>query len=146
MIDTTKLRDGDMPLLGRIDAALRRVISGDGLMRIPAEATDPDIVLAECKREIERLRSENDSLRAAILNALPGVRYMDPPDGGGPSIAEQLLRMAEDAERYLWLRENTYGTAPEPTPLVPHVVHVNSCRDWRDALDAAIDAAMKEEK
>lgn len=34
---------------------------------------------------------------------LPGVHYMDPPDGGSPTVSEQLQRMAEDAARYRWL-------------------------------------------
>jgi hypothetical protein len=56
--DRSKMRDGDMPLLDRIDVALRRVTSGEGQMRVPVEATDPDVVLHDCKREIERLRKE----------------------------------------------------------------------------------------
>lgn len=31
---------------------------------------------------------------------LPGSYYMDPPDGGGPSILEQVSRMAEDARKW----------------------------------------------
>lgn len=54
--DRSQMRDGDMPLLDRIESAMRRVTSGQGQMRVPVEATDPDVVLADCKREIERLR------------------------------------------------------------------------------------------
>jgi hypothetical protein len=43
-------------LLDRIDAAIERVVSGRAPMRIPAEETDPDLVLAACKVELERLR------------------------------------------------------------------------------------------
>ena len=64
--DRSKMRNGDMPLLDRIDVALRRVTSGQGQMRVPVEATDPDIVLADCKREIERLR---EALTAANAQA-----------------------------------------------------------------------------
>ena len=53
--DRSKIRDGDMPLLDRVDAALRRVTNGEGQMRVPVEATDPDVVLFDCKHEIERL-------------------------------------------------------------------------------------------
>lgn len=50
-----KMRDADMPLLDRIDAAIKRVTSGQGQMRVPVEATCPDVVLLDCKRELEQL-------------------------------------------------------------------------------------------
>lgn len=164
--DRSKMRDGDMPLLDRIESAMRRVTSGQGQMRVPVEATDTDIVLFDCKREIkrlrealteanaqaehferewylrgdeiERLRSGRNELEAAISNALPGVRYMDPPDGGSPSLAEQLRRMATDAERYLWLRDALDNEQ------ITHGLH-EAFQLGADALDAAIDAARKEE-
>jgi hypothetical protein len=39
-----------LALLPRIDAAIQRIVNGQGCMRIPAELTDPDLVLADCKR------------------------------------------------------------------------------------------------
>lgn len=48
-----RMRDADMPLLDRIDAAIKRVTSGQGQMRMPVEATDPDVVLGDAKTEIE---------------------------------------------------------------------------------------------
>ena len=41
-----------------------------------------------------------------LLNLLPGVYYMDPPDGGSVTVIEQLQRMAKDAERYRKLRRS----------------------------------------
>ncbi len=41
---------------------------------------------------------------AACAAALPGVYYMDSPDGGDVPVSEQLRRMAKDAERYRLLR------------------------------------------
>ena len=71
----------------------------------------------EAVREIERLRAElaeRDEARvmadkltaelAACAAALPGVYYMDSPDGGDVPVSEQLRRMAKDAERYRLLR------------------------------------------
>ena len=81
----------------------------------PAEETDPDVVLHDCRSEIYRLQ-------------------------------ERIAELERDAERYLWLRENTYGVAPAPTPTVLHIVHIDSSSDWRSALDDAIDAAIKEER
>jgi hypothetical protein len=37
-------------LLPRIDAAIQRIVNGQGCMRIPADPEDPDLVLADCKR------------------------------------------------------------------------------------------------
>jgi hypothetical protein len=44
----------------------------------------------ECAAEIHRLQAELNEIMAAI----PGTTYMDPPDGGAPSLAEQVRRMA----------------------------------------------------
>ena len=52
MTNLTELKD-------RIDAAIKRIQDGHGAMRVPADLTDPDIVLAECRElisEVERLK------------------------------------------------------------------------------------------
>ncbi len=57
--------------------------------------------------ELDRLRAENEVLREIerdVSNALPGVYYMDPPDGGSVPLGEQVRRMAVDAARYRLLR------------------------------------------
>lgn len=65
----SKMRDAGMPLTERIAAAVERITHGQAAMRIPVEATDPDVVLADCQREIERLRAavqhEADCVEAA---------------------------------------------------------------------------------
>lgn len=53
----SKMRDADMPLTERIEAAIERITHGQAAMRVPVEATDPDVVLADCQTEIERLRA-----------------------------------------------------------------------------------------
>ena len=52
------------------------------------------------RAEVEALRAERD----AMTNVLPGVYYMDPPDGGDVSLLKQLQRMSNDAARYRLLR------------------------------------------
>lgn len=37
---------------------------------------------------------------AQLMELLPGVYYMDPPDGGSVTVMEQLRRMAEDARKW----------------------------------------------
>lgn len=46
-----------MEIEDRIKAAILRITSGQGSMRILAEETDPDLVLADCLTEITRLRT-----------------------------------------------------------------------------------------
>lgn len=50
------------PLDERITEAIRRITNGCGSMRIPAEATDPDIVLSDCRSEIAALRTRVEAL------------------------------------------------------------------------------------
>lgn len=59
--NTKDLRDGHLPLVERIDIALRRVTNGEGQMRVPVEATDPDIVLHNCRDRITELEAELDA-------------------------------------------------------------------------------------
>ena len=72
---------------------------------------DPDdYELHEAQKHARRMAKERDEARvmadkltaelAACAAALPGVYYMDPPDGGDVPVSEQLRRMAKDAERY----------------------------------------------
>jgi hypothetical protein len=46
-----------MPLAKRIDAAMYRVAQGQGLMRVPVEATDPDMVLSDCMKALDYYRA-----------------------------------------------------------------------------------------
>lgn len=55
---------------------------------------------ARLTRERDEARAERD----AMANVLPGVYYMDPPDGGDVSLLKQLQRMSNDAARYRLLR------------------------------------------
>ncbi len=61
----------------RIPAAPQRIYDGHGCMRLPAEDTDPDIVLADCKKSIESLLSAGqqaekyNELLMAVENKYP---------------------------------------------------------------------------
>lgn len=62
-----------LSLADRIAVAIRRITSGHGAMRIPAEDTDPDLVLSECQARIEelelQLRTARERQHAADLAA-----------------------------------------------------------------------------
>ena len=51
--------------------------------------------VAGLNRRIAELEAELSS----IVNAIPGVRYLDPPDGGSVTVSEQVSRMAEEVAR-----------------------------------------------
>lgn len=55
-----------MDIEDRIKAAIERITSGQGSMRVPAEETDPDLVLADCLTEIKRLRAREDVCQCAV--------------------------------------------------------------------------------
>lgn len=84
------------------------------------------------------LRAERDALRAL----LPGVYYMDPPDGGDVDLVEQFRRMEKDAARYRWIRNN----AVREKPLGDKYIEFHcDFETWND-VDAAIDALLAGEK
>lgn len=84
----SKMRDADMPLVERIGAAIERIAHGQAAMRVPVEATDPDVVLADCQREIERLR-------AALKTCVWALRQ--PLDGWKGECERKALDEARDA-------------------------------------------------
>ncbi len=123
---------------------------------------------------VHSLEAENERLREFERSAaltLPGVYYMDPPDGGDVSLLKQLQRSSIDAARYRLLRrkfaiisdgkgnvEFCPINLPRPTYIAPNTaIELDTALD-RERLgmdgaerpptpvDAAIDAAMKEEK
>jgi hypothetical protein len=92
----------------------------------------------------DALKAENEkllTLERDVLSTLPGVYYMDPPDGGSAPLGEQVRRMAVDAARYRWLR-NEANTARKCDPMV--CIYPLDDQDLieGDRLDVAIDAAM----
>lgn len=113
--------------------------------------------------ELEALRIQVGTLTEWYSNALdvisevsaaiPGVTYMDPPDGGDVSIPEQIQRMAKDAERYRWIREQHNDQAGKCWVAVHQKagwVSLDSAMLGADRendldLDSAVRAAMSQE-
>jgi hypothetical protein len=56
-IDMYEMKDHNVPLLERIDRSINRIERGNGHMRVPAEATDPDVVLDDCRKRIKQLEA-----------------------------------------------------------------------------------------
>lgn len=69
-----QMRDSQMSIDERISRAHDRISKGYCNMRIPAEATDPDIVLHDCAEELRRLRSEialrDRALQWCLINSV----------------------------------------------------------------------------
>lgn len=99
----------------------------------------PDELYAALGRAAPTI-SESD-----LLALLPDTTYMDEPDGGSPSLLEQLQRMAKDAARYRRLRDKHDGDGPAAAvrcltgPFFNAAIH-------GERLDATIDTARKGEK
>lgn len=56
-----------------------------------------DTVASAVDREMA-LRGRLAELEGDVVAALPGTKYMDPPDGGSVSLGEQVLRMRADLD------------------------------------------------
>ena len=94
--------------------ALAEKICEAMLAATPTPAEAPADVARDVRLQVE----------AEFAALLPGVTYMDEPDGGSPTVQEQVKRMAKDAERYRLLRK----------------------RYWSgNLLDAEVDAAIERE-
>lgn len=83
------------PLDERITEAIRRITHGNGSMRIPAEATDPDIVLVDCRAEIRRLTGE---LEAAEQHVLILSRRAPAPSDKYEARVGDVVRHVDDGE------------------------------------------------
>ena len=102
--DFSKMKDADMPLLDRIEAALDRITNRQGLMRIPREATDIDVVVLDCGDEIKRLRAENAALKAndplaEMWRELAEYQPMADADGYGEAWAKMCSERTKQAAR-----------------------------------------------
>ncbi|QND84549.1 Uncharacterized protein ChrSV_2323 [Chromobacterium vaccinii] len=90
---------------------------------------------------------------AELARLLPGVFYMDAPDGGDVPLLEQLRRMARDAARYRWLTQDAHigecftdrGVVLEICGTDREIPVLHERATDRDEVDAAIDAAMEQQ-
>ncbi len=116
-IDLTELR-------ARVVSAIERITSGAGQMRVPADMTDPDLVLGDVLTLLDSLGPQSDAS----------------PKGGSD---------AQDAARYRWLRDEAISFPYDVEIASPWCVFgmntagadINPIDGAR--LDAAIDAARR---
>jgi hypothetical protein len=117
----------------------------------PPDRVDRLVRKADAEAALASLQARLEAAERAMTALLPGPYYMDPPDGGSVTVLEQLQRMALDAKRYRWLRDESKST-PEPMREVCAVMFRAPFTDDPDVslfggdLDAAIDAATSQEK
>lgn len=67
----------------------------------PPDAEEDREAMAEAHWEKQLTNAYAEGRRdeaQELASVLPGSYYMDPPDGGGVTLLEQLQRMAKDAE------------------------------------------------
>jgi hypothetical protein len=62
------MSDDVKALSTRIGEAIRRVTSGAGVMRIPVDPTDPDVVLADCLAHIDGEAARTDLRVRAVVH------------------------------------------------------------------------------
>ena len=63
----------------RIDKAIDRIIAGHSPQRIPADMTDPDIVLTDCKAALDAANAREAAIWAALSRA--GVSHGQSVEG-----------------------------------------------------------------
>lgn len=128
--NTKDLRDGHLPLVERIDIALRRVTNGEGQMRVPVEATDPDIVLHNCRDrivELEGLLREHEGVtRDAVAVTL-----------AGNALAGELAKALADIDRLQRELAEARAQIAAITPTADSETWRRACNDARDELAEA---------
>ncbi len=110
-------------LRARVVSAIERITSGTGQMRVPADLTDPDLVLADV---------------LTLLDALD-PHCTDSPKGGSD---------ARDAARYRWVKAQGLLKAAAMTTVPPGETRIYGSSTYRITgafweLGSAIDAAMQ---
>jgi hypothetical protein len=86
---------------------------------------------------LEREKRRADELESDCLEALPGVWYMDLPDGGAPSLGTQVKRMGTDVRQLRARLDAIVAMAKAQAP------YYNYLEPWeRCPLDTALRALI----
>lgn len=100
-------------LFRRIDAAIDRIIAGHSPQRIPADLTDPDIVLTDCRRALEAERAAHEETRKAWARQVSDQQMANEREihelkaraenGLGDAVTPDELGRRRSAHRRAWL-------------------------------------------
>lgn len=93
---TSKMKDADMPLRDRIEAAIERIRTGQVTMRVPVEATDPDVVLADCLAELDAASAQVQQWRDHIDRSAEIENVADLYRRDPLAMADAIVRLRED--------------------------------------------------
>lgn len=88
-----------MELKERIEAAIDRVTSGHGMMRVPVDQTDPDVVLCDCLTALAAATARELELTARLTDWEEREGAVCPEDVGFEEFIRALTARAEKAER-----------------------------------------------
>lgn len=130
------LRDG--PLVYRLAQTPHGVCNCDeihvamveGSRARPARELAADDILADLREGVTR---------RALFDLLPGTYYMDEPDGGAPTLLEQLQRMAKDAARWRAVAAAAMGIDPKLAALMAKQANGRACTTMAEANALADD-------
>ena len=81
----------------RIDKAIDRIIAGHSPQRIPADMTDADIVLTDCKTALDAANQREAAIWAALSRA--GVSHGQSVEGLKEGLAAHAEKLRAVAER-----------------------------------------------
>lgn len=100
----------------KLGEAKRIVACVNACAGIPNELLEAGNGVADAVRHFKKQRDEAMSSGLKVCNqldevllAIPGLRYMDPPDGGDVSLGKQVRRMAEHVEQLETQRDELIG-------------------------------------
>lgn len=86
MTTLTEAAAGAKTLTERIEAAINRITEGRAPMRIPADQTDPDLVLVDCRDRIAELEAFGAKVNA-IRNSIIGMQGFNFSEHAYPLVA-----------------------------------------------------------
>lgn len=142
-------------LRSRINTAIRRIIRGEGAMRLPVDPADPDVVLVDCRWAIDKLLDELDALldeRDALLQRLREiVESVEERDREIEALRERFDFTVHLRRQREWSGE-TFGPGPRAEGIVDHIVKElaeilnapNDLGEWIDVVILALDGAWRE--
>lgn len=115
-----------LALLDELEAAEKRI----------AELREWNLGLAEEAQQYQEKLSEMDS---SLCELLPGVQYMDPPDGGSVTPLEQVRRMVADYREQIAELEQRQSIKPCPKCNDTGMADSGGTQPWGEPIEIKCD-------